>query len=120
VFAADLCQVAEWLTRWALQISWKIIQNGKRWAFAMGQPIAVRTDYTVAKVLRWRSRRKTPHRRAGCWRAPPLDGSSRTEAATNAGMDRQTLRHGVIRFSEQGPDGLVWSTFLRQVLPQAQ
>jgi transposase len=35
------------------------------------------------------------------------DGSSRAEAATNAGMDRQTLRDRVIRFNEQGPDGLV-------------
>ena len=51
VFAADLYQVAEWLTRWALQISGRMIQDGKRGAFAMGQPIAVRTDYTVAKVL---------------------------------------------------------------------
>jgi len=34
-----------------LQISGKIIQDGKRGAFAMSQPIAVRTDYTVAKVL---------------------------------------------------------------------
>jgi transposase len=39
--------------------------------------------------------------------AAVLDGSSRTEAATNAGMDRQTLRDWVIRFNEQGPDGLV-------------
>jgi hypothetical protein len=34
-----------------LQISGKIIQDGKRGVFAMGQPIAVRTDYMVAKVL---------------------------------------------------------------------
>ena len=61
-------------------------------------------------------------RRFACWRsqakdaaqarrllaiAAVLDGSSRTEAATNAGMDRQTLRDWVIRFNEQGPDGLV-------------
>jgi transposase len=36
-----------------------------------------------------------------------LDGASREEAATIGGMDRQTLRDWVIRFNEQGPDGLI-------------
>ena len=36
-----------------------------------------------------------------------LDGSSREEAAKIGGMDRQTLRDWVIRFNEEGPDGLV-------------
>jgi transposase len=36
-----------------------------------------------------------------------LDGNSRAEAAKIGGMDRQTLRDWVIRFNEQGPDGLV-------------
>jgi len=39
--------------------------------------------------------------------AAVLDGNSRTEAAKIGGMDRQTLRDWVIRFNEQGPDGLV-------------
>src|SRR5918994_7485160 len=35
-----------------------------------------------------------------------LDGMSRTAAAEAAGMDRQTLRDGVIRYNENGPEGL--------------
>ncbi len=40
------------------------------------------------------------------------DGMSRTAAAKIGGMDRQTLRHWVLRFNAQGPDGLVdrWSS----------
>jgi len=39
------------------------------------------------------------------------DGMSRTEAARIGGMDRQTLRHWVLRFNADGPDGLLdrWS-----------
>jgi transposase len=36
-----------------------------------------------------------------------LDGASREEAAKIGGMDRQTLRDWVIRFNEQGADGLI-------------
>jgi transposase len=36
-----------------------------------------------------------------------LDGTSRLEAARQAGMDRQTLRDWVHRYNEAGPDGLV-------------
>jgi transposase len=36
-----------------------------------------------------------------------LEGASREEAAKVGGMDRQPLRDWVIRFNEQGPDGLV-------------
>ena len=39
--------------------------------------------------------------------AAVLDGASREEAARIGGMDRQTLRDWVIRFNEQGPDGLI-------------
>jgi putative transposase len=39
--------------------------------------------------------------------AAVLDGNSRTESAKIGGMDRQTLRDWVIRFNEQGWDGLV-------------
>jgi hypothetical protein len=35
-----------------------------------------------------------------------LDGASRTAAARIGGTDRQTLRDWVIRFNDQGPDGL--------------
>jgi len=36
-----------------------------------------------------------------------LDGAAREEAAKIGGMDRQTLRDWVIRFNDQGPDGLI-------------
>jgi len=36
-----------------------------------------------------------------------LEGASREEAAKIGGMDRQTLRDWVIRFNEQGADGLI-------------
>ena len=36
-----------------------------------------------------------------------MDGSSRTDAATAAGMDRQSLRDWVHRFNADGPSGLV-------------
>ena len=35
-----------------------------------------------------------------------VDGSPRTAAARSAGMDRQTLRDWVIRYNEEGVDGL--------------
>src|SRR6185295_12522179 len=38
--------------------------------------------------------------------ANALDGMSREEAAQGAGMDRQTLRDWVIRYNEDGLDGL--------------
>ena len=74
----------------------------------MGQAIAVRADYTAAevRVLAKQAKDAAQARRLLAI-AAVLDGSSRTEAATNAGMDRQTLRDWVIRFNEQGPDGLV-------------
>ena len=39
--------------------------------------------------------------------AAVLDFTSRKEAAKIGGMDRQTLRDWVIRFNDQGPDGLI-------------
>ena len=54
------------------------------------------------------SERKMLRRRDGCWRLRPCSTApSREEAATIGGMDRQTLRDWVIRFNEQGADGLI-------------
>src|SRR3974377_464579 len=80
--------------------------NGGR--FAMGTPLAVRTDYSSKELRRLASRVKN----AGQARrllaiAAVLDGAARDEAAKIGGMDRQTLRDWVIRFNEQGPDGLI-------------
>jgi len=43
--------------------------------------------------------------------AAVYDGMNRTQAARIGGMDRQTLRHWVLRFNADGPEGLLdrWS-----------
>ena len=73
----------------------------------MGQAIAVRTDYTAGEVRRLAKRAKDGGQaRRLLAIAAVLEGASRTEAAKIGGMDRQTLRDWVIRFNDQGPDGL--------------
>ena len=74
----------------------------------MGQALAVRTDFTAGEVRRLAKRAKD----AGQARrllaiAAVLEGASRAEAAKIGGMDRQTLRDWVIRFNNQGADGLI-------------
>src|SRR5438034_254632 len=74
----------------------------------MGHAIAVRTDYTADEVRRVAKRAKdAAQARRLLAIAAVLDGASREAAAKIGGMDRQTLRDWVIRFNEQGPDGLV-------------
>src|SRR6478672_8500945 len=85
-----------------------MIQDGKLRGFAMGQAIPVRTDYTAGEVRRFAQRAKdAAQARRLLAIAAVLDGASREEAATIGGMDRQTLRDWVIRFNEQGADGLM-------------
>jgi transposase len=75
---------------------------------AMGQAVPVRTDYTAGEVRRLATRAKdAAQARRLLAIAAVLDGASRTEAAKIGGMDRQTLRDWVIRFNDQGPDGLI-------------
>jgi transposase len=74
----------------------------------MGTAILVRTGYSSQELRRLAARAKD----AGQARrllaiAAVVGGASRDEAATIGGMDRQTLRDWVIRFNEQGPDGLI-------------
>ena len=74
----------------------------------MGQPIAVRTDFTAVEVRRLARRAKDSDQvRRLLAISAVLDGASRAEAAKVGGMDRQTLRDWVIRFTAQGPDGLI-------------
>ena len=74
----------------------------------MGQAIAVRTDFTAGEVRRFARRAKdAAQARRLLAIAAVLDGASREDAAEIGGMDRQTLRDWVIRFNEQGPDGLI-------------
>src|SRR5262249_2183607 len=75
---------------------------------AMGRAIAVRTDHTAGEVRRLAKRAKdAAQARRLLAIAAVLDGASREDAAKIGGMDRQTLRDWVIRFNEQGPDGLI-------------
>ena len=74
----------------------------------MGQAIAVRMDYTVGEVRGFAKRAKdAAQTRRLLAIAAVLDGTSREYAARIGGMDRQTLRDWVIRFNDQGPDGLI-------------
>ena len=74
----------------------------------MGQAVAVRTDYTAGEVRRFAKRAKdAAQARRLLAIAAVLEGASREEAAKLGGMDRQTLRDWVIRFNEQGPEGLI-------------
>src|SRR6201985_82992 len=74
----------------------------------MGRAGAVRADYTAGEVRRVAKRAKdAAQARRLVAIAAVLDGASRTEAAKIGGMDRQTLRDWVIRFNEQGADGLI-------------
>jgi len=74
----------------------------------MGKAIAVRTDYTAGEVRGLAKRAKdAAQARRLLAIAAVLDGASRTEASRIGGMERQTLRDWVIRFNEQGPDGLI-------------
>jgi transposase len=73
----------------------------------MGTAIALRTDYSSKEVRGLASRVKN----AGQARrllaiAAVLDGALREDAAKVGGMDRQTLRDWVLRFNQQGPEGL--------------
>src|SRR3979411_1053414 len=74
----------------------------------MGQAIPVRAGYTAGGG---RTRRKAAKDAAQARSllaiAAVLDGASREDGAKIGGMDRQTLRDWVIRFNEQGPDGLI-------------
>src|SRR6516162_8550899 len=75
---------------------------------AMGQALAVRTDFTASEVRRLTKRVKdAAQARRLLAIAAVLEGASRTEAAKIGGMDRQTLRDRVIRFNNQGPPGLI-------------
>src|SRR6202166_4294803 len=85
-----------------------MIQGGKRRVFAMGGAIPVRTDYTASEVRRLAKQAKdAAQARRLLVIAAVLDGVSREDAAKIGGMDRQTLRDWVIRFNQQGLEGLI-------------
>jgi len=73
----------------------------------MGSPLALRTDCDAGTLRQLARRcRDTRQARRLLSLAAVYDGMNRTEAARVGGMDRQTLRDWVIRFNDEGPDGL--------------
>jgi len=74
----------------------------------MGRPLAIRTDLATPSKLRALARRARSPRTAIRLLAiaNALEGASRAEAARLAGMERQALRDAIIRYNEDGFDGL--------------
>ena len=78
----------------------------------MPAAVSLRTDFSAGELRRLAARTKHVNQsRRLLSLAAVLEGLNRTEAARIGGMDRQTLRDGVHRFHERGPDGLkdTWS-----------
>ena len=73
----------------------------------MADRLSLRGDYD-AETLRRLAKRCRDGRQARrlLALAAAYDGMSRQAAACVGGMDRQTLRDWVLRFNEEGPDGL--------------
>ena len=91
------------------QIGCELIQGGKRRVVCHG-PGACGADglYSAGEVRRMAKRAKdAAQARRLLAIAAVLDGALREDAAKIGGMDRQTLRDWVIRFNEQGADGLI-------------
>jgi transposase-like protein len=63
-----------------------------------------RTSAVLRKLVKGESNGRVARRILAI--ANALDGMSREAAAQSAGMDRQTLRDWVIRYNEQGIEGL--------------
>src|SRR3712207_9149440 len=78
----------------------------------MASAVQLRTDFSASELRRLAAGSKHANQsRRLLALAAVLDGMNRTQAARIGGMDRQTLRDWVHRFSEHGPDGLkdAWS-----------
>src|SRR6056297_1580731 len=73
----------------------------------MGRALEIRDDLT-AEELRALAARERSDRAARRLLAiaNALDGMSRADAATAAGMERQALRDAVIRYDAEGPEGV--------------
>ena len=73
----------------------------------MAAAIGVRSDYTSTDLRRFSRRCDDPDQvRRLLALALILDGGSRSEAATMAGVTLQIVRDWVLRFNEAGPEGL--------------
>lgn len=75
---------------------------------SMGAAIELREDYDAVELRRLAGKAKDANQaRRLLALAAVYDGQDRELAARVGGMDRQTLRDWVIRYNEQGLDGLV-------------
>ena len=73
----------------------------------MPAAVRLRTDFSASELRRLAAATKNANQsRRLLSLAAVLDGMSRTEAARIGGMDRQTLRDWVHRFTQPGPGGL--------------
>ena len=97
----------------ALQITRTGVKVANGGSFAMGtRDCGADWDFSSQKLRRLATRVKNAAQaRRLLAIAAVLDSAAREEAAKIGGMDRQTLRDWVIRFNDQGPDGLInkWS-----------
>src|ERR1700726_38381 len=85
-----------------------MIQGGKRRIVCHGDCDCGASGLSSQKLRRLATRvRDAAQARRLLAIAAVLDGAAREEAAKIGGMDRQTLRDWVIRFNDQGPDGLI-------------
>ena len=74
----------------------------------MGQPLALREDFTGSDLRRLaRASRDADQTRRLLALAVIYDGGSRAEAAETGGVGRQIIRDWVVRFNAEGPDGLI-------------
>lgn len=74
----------------------------------MGQPLALRGDFTAADLKRLaRQSRDADQTRRLLALAVICDGGSRAEAAETGGVGRQIVRDWALRFNAEGPDGLI-------------
>jgi transposase len=74
----------------------------------MAKAVQLRQDYAAAELRRLAKRSKDANQsRRLLSLAAVREGKTRTEAAKIGGMDRQTLRDWVHRFSAEGPDELI-------------
>ena len=75
---------------------------------SMSAAIKLREDFGAVEVRGLAGKAKDANQaRRLLALAAVYDGQDRAQAAQVGGMDRQTLRDWVIRFNEQGPDGLI-------------
>ena len=101
---------AGWISRFLIpNQGWKLIQDGKRRRFAMGQAIGVRVGISKrARSVGLQAGRGMSVRRVGCWRSLRCLMVRRAQRRPRlAGWTARRFETRVIRFNEHGPDGLI-------------